>query len=56
MKVQDRDLYSDEVPRGLEGLANKLSFPDIPPCKKYLISGPPWEVEYGFMHPLSTTA
>jgi hypothetical protein len=35
-------------------LANKLPFLDIPPCKRYLISGPSWEVGYGFMHSLST--
>jgi hypothetical protein len=31
----------------------KLSFPDTPPCKRYLTSGPPWEVGYSFTHPLS---
>ena len=28
------DLYFNEVPKGLEDLANKLSFPDVPSCKK----------------------
>ena len=27
---------------GPKGLANKLPFPDIPSCKRYLISGPLW--------------
>ena len=35
------DLHFNEVTKGLEGLANKLSFPDIPPYKRYLTSGPP---------------
>ena len=33
------DLHFNEVPKGLEDLANKLSFPDTPPCKRYLTSG-----------------
>jgi hypothetical protein len=40
-------------PKGLEGSVIKPSFPDIPPCKRYLITGPPLEVGYGFTHPLS---
>jgi hypothetical protein len=48
------DLHLNEVPKGLEDLANKLSLPDTPPCKRYLTSGPPWEVGYGFTYPLST--
>jgi hypothetical protein len=53
-QAQDRDLHDIEVPRGLEKIANKTSFPDIPPCKRYLISGPPREVGYDFTHLLST--
>ena len=49
--VQNRVFHANEVPRGPEGLANKRPFLDIPPCKRYLISGPPWEVG---MHPFST--
>ena len=56
MYAQDRALHDNEVPKDLEGVANKPFFPNIPPCKKYLISGPLWEVEYGFMYPLSTMA
>lgn len=39
-QAQKRVLYANEVPSGLKGLDNKLPFPDIPPCKRYLISGP----------------
>jgi hypothetical protein len=48
------DLHFNEVPKGLEDLANKLSFPDNPPYKRYLTSGLPWEAGYDFTHPLST--
>jgi hypothetical protein len=47
IEAQNRVLHANEVPRGLEILANKFPFPDISPCKRYLISGPPWEVGYG---------
>jgi hypothetical protein len=48
------DLHFNEVPKGLEDLANKLSFPDTPSCKRYLTSDLPWEVGYGFTHALPT--
>jgi hypothetical protein len=51
---QNRVLHANEIPRGHEGLANKLPFPDILSCKRYLIPGPPQEVGYGFMHVFST--
>ena len=38
--VVKTDLHFSEVPKGLKGLADKLPFPDSPPCKKYLTSGP----------------
>lgn len=47
MWAQDRDLQANEIP-SKENIVNKLSFPGIPPCKSYLILGPPWEVEHGF--------
>ena len=51
-----RDLHGNEVPRGHEGLANKLPFPDIPYCRRYLILGPPWEVDSVNIHfPQCTT-
>lgn len=53
--AQNIALHANEVPRGLKGLANKLPFPDNPPCKRYLISGPPWEVGYGFVYLFSAT-
>jgi hypothetical protein len=39
--AQNRVLHANKAPRGLEGTANKHLFPVIPPCKRYLISGPP---------------
>jgi hypothetical protein len=38
---QNRVLHAGEVSRGPESLASKLPFPDVPYCKRYLISGPP---------------
>jgi hypothetical protein len=35
------DLHFNEEPKGLEDLANKLSFPDTPSCKTYLNFGLP---------------
>ena len=49
--AQNRVLHTNEVSKGPEGLANKLPFWDIPYCKRYIISGPPWG---GGMHPFST--
>jgi hypothetical protein len=39
--AQNRVLYNNEVFRESEGSSNKLPFPDILSCKRYLISGPP---------------
>lgn len=52
---QNSVLHPNEVPRGLEGLANKLPFLDIAPCKRYFTSGPPREVGmvWDLMHPFS---
>jgi hypothetical protein len=36
-EAQNRVLHAHEVPRGPEGLANKLAFPDIPPYQEYLM-------------------
>jgi hypothetical protein len=33
----------NEVPRGLEGIANKLPFPDIPARKRSEYDFPPWQ-------------
>jgi len=47
--TQNRVLHANEASGGLEGLANKLPFLGIPPCKRYSISGPE-----GRMYPFST--
>jgi len=47
-RLKTRVLQANEVTRCPEGLANKLPFLDIPPCKRYLISGPPREEGHGF--------
>ena len=54
MQARDRELHANELPRVPEDIANKIPFLDIPPCKRYLISGLPWEVGYGFTHSLFT--
>lgn len=51
--AQNRVPHANEVPRGLEGSVNKLPFPDTPPCKGYLISGPPEKLGITIMHPFS---
>lgn len=37
-------IVQNMVPRDTEGSANKLHTKNIPSHKRYLISGPPWEV------------
>ena len=37
--AENTSLHANDLPIGTEVLTNKLCFPDIPPCKKYLISG-----------------
>jgi hypothetical protein len=49
-------LHANEGQRIAEGIASKLSFPDIPLRKRYLISGPSREVGCGLTHPLSIIA
>jgi hypothetical protein len=38
------------VPKGLLDLANKISFSEIPPCKRYLTSGLPSEKQVTVLH------